>query len=216
MCSTKYGGGEKMVDRSWSRPRNWDMNEILASCRASVARVLRRRATLVIGAAAALILTFFPAFAGRDRLHPLLPILKNGKWGYIDRAAQTVIPPQFDYAQRFSDGLGLVSKDGRFGYVNEDGRLVGAIQFDWSEGFSGGVAAVELNGKWGYLDKSGHLIVEPMYLDAFGLSEGLAPVAVETAPGAVRFGFIDQAGRFIVRPRFIYAHGFSEGLAAVV
>jgi len=52
-------------------------------------------------------------------------IRRNGRWGYIDRTGQTVIPPQFARAGRFRDGLARVHfPDESTGYVRPDGTVV--------------------------------------------------------------------------------------------
>ncbi|MBA2734085.1 MAG: WG repeat-containing protein [Acidobacteria bacterium] len=60
----------------------------------------------------------------------LHPIVKDGKWGYINNQGKIVIEPQFDMARDFHDGLALVTKygatyaDDRYGYIDETGKLV--------------------------------------------------------------------------------------------
>ena len=48
----------------------------------------------------------------------------DGLWGYINDAAAWVIPPQYDSAASFSDGLALVEQDGRLLYITHDGTVV--------------------------------------------------------------------------------------------
>lgn len=108
----------------------------------------------------------------------LLPILKGGKWGYVDRSGSLVIPPQFDHADRFAGGVALVSQGSKWGYVDVHGRIVAEPHFDSALGFSEGVAAVEAHGKWGFLDKADKFVVEPEYVNAGSMREGLAPVSV--------------------------------------
>ncbi len=53
------------------------------------------------------------------------PIKQNRKWGFVDKTGQVVIPPQFDNAQHFSNGLASVSiKDEKNGFINTSGRFV--------------------------------------------------------------------------------------------
>lgn len=54
-------------------------------------------------------------------------VSQNGLWGYIDETAQWVIPPQYDSADHFRDGLALVEKDGKLRYIDHAGNAV------WSE-----------------------------------------------------------------------------------
>lgn len=52
-------------------------------------------------------------------------IRRDGRWGFIDRAGEVVIPPRFARAGSFRDGLARVRfADGRTGYVTRDGTVV--------------------------------------------------------------------------------------------
>ena len=54
----------------------------------------------------------------------LHPVKQDGLWGYIDEQAQWVIPPQYDSAAGFSDGLALVEKGGKLMYIDHSGAVV--------------------------------------------------------------------------------------------
>ncbi len=50
-----------------------------------------------------------------------------GKWGYINKKGDFIIPPRFDWAWDFHGGLarvGLTENDIRRGYVNKKGRMI--------------------------------------------------------------------------------------------
>ena len=53
----------------------------------------------------------------------LYPILRNGKWGYMNREGKVVIQPSFDDALTFSEGMAAVQVGGKWGYIDETGRL---------------------------------------------------------------------------------------------
>src|SRR5258708_39628635 len=74
----------------------------------------------------------------------LFVILKDKKWGFMDRAGKIVIPAQFEYELPFSEGLAEVTA-GR-------GR--------------------ERN--IGFIDIHGSPVIPPKYYEAGGFSEGLA------------------------------------------
>src|SRR6185295_1906791 len=71
-----------------------------------------------------------PARASSARVHEdwrgsghLVPFRENGLTGYLDvRTGETRIPPQFDSADVFSDGLAAVLIAGRWGYIDESGN----------------------------------------------------------------------------------------------
>ena len=51
-------------------------------------------------------------------------VCQNGLWGYINEQAEWVIPPQYDSADGFRDGLALVEQDGKLRYIDHDGAVV--------------------------------------------------------------------------------------------
>ncbi|HEY6190580.1 MAG TPA: WG repeat-containing protein [Pyrinomonadaceae bacterium] len=154
----------------------------------------------------------------------LFPIEQNDRWGYIDRTGQVVIPPQFEAADEFSEGLAAVEVRGKWGFVDESGKLVIEPQFSGAYQFSEGLARVQvggneygLYGKWGFIDKTGHFVIEPQYDelsavadDSQGFHEGLAMIEVKGLKG-----FIDKAGTVVIEPQFRYGSHFVEGLACV-
>jgi hypothetical protein len=130
----------------------------------------------------------------------LIPVFRDKKFGYMDQTGKMVIPPRFDGAGEFSEGLAQVfigakideskgpkaslhGAGGKFGYIDESGKVVIPPQFDLVTSFSEGMALVGMGepekAKWGYIDKTGKIVV-PLALEAAGpFKEGLAPVLME-------------------------------------
>ncbi|MBR2779328.1 MAG: S-layer homology domain-containing protein, partial [Firmicutes bacterium] len=52
---------------------------------------------------------------------PLLPVMAEDN---AELSMETVIEPQYEMEQTFSDGLAAVQKDGLWGYINESGKMV--------------------------------------------------------------------------------------------
>ena len=49
----------------------------------------------------------------------------NGKYGYIDKQGNEVIPLKYDYANNFLEGLALVRLNGKYGYIDKQGNSKG-------------------------------------------------------------------------------------------
>ena len=94
---------------------------------------------------------------------PLFPIKQDGKWGYIDRAATIVIPPQFDEAGDFFDGLAAVRIGRKWGYIDKAAELAIEPQFSSALPFCDGLAGVEVGDKWGQIDANGNFVCEPRF-----------------------------------------------------
>jgi hypothetical protein len=59
----------------------------------------------------------------------LIAIEKAGKWGFIDLNNQWKIQPIYEFAESFSDGLGIVQNLTLYGAVNSAGKVVIPIEF---------------------------------------------------------------------------------------
>jgi hypothetical protein len=155
--------------------------------------------------------TVLPAYDGK------------GRYGYIDKTGQFVIPPKYGNAGDFSEGLAPVSIGGRW---------------DIPTAF---LAMVYVDGRWGYINTKDELVIKPRFLDhrhsemvgpgAYPFSEGLAPVSVpfkcDGRPSTgTAWAYIDKSGNEVLSgqemdknqylPKEISgstAGSFSEGLA---
>ena len=80
-----------------------------------------------------------------------------------------IIPPKFERAGQFSEGLAAVqvseAEGWKWGYIDKSGNFVIKPQFDQAEDFSEGLAAVrigdEATGEWGFIDRSGNIVISP-------------------------------------------------------
>jgi len=162
---------------------------------------------------------------------PLFPVVKDGKWGYIDRTGKIVIPLQYSDAYEFSEGLAAVWPGERqydpaggrpiirLSFIDKTGRMVIPPQYPHAHaysgdyGFSEGLAFVEVGGKMGFIDKTGQMVIPQKYVSGLrfpGFFEGLAAVQK-----GEKWGYIDKTGQMVIPPQYHSASKFSEGLASV-
>ena len=83
------------------------------------------------------------------------------KYGYIHKSGVLVIPPRFEGAGVFSEGLAAVKLHGKCGYIDKTGRLVIEPRFDAARPFFGSLARVNVGDKCGYIDKAGRYVWNP-------------------------------------------------------
>ena len=128
---------------------------------------------------------------------PLFPVVEGGRWGYIDKTGRIVIPPQYDSADPFFEGLAQVWIGDKVGYIDTTGQIVIAPQYDphvgTSLGFSEGLARARVSEKIGYIDKTGKMVIPPQYEAGDGFSEGLAAVRVGD-----KWGYIGKTGDMVI------------------
>jgi WG containing repeat len=129
----------------------------------------------------------------------------SAKFGFIDRTGTMVIPPQFDTADRFSEGLAFVKTSGRVGYIDRQGKFALNSKFDPVQPFSDGLTPILLpKQRQGFIDKTGAIVLcLPVEAYAGPFWQGLAIARDKN----YRFGVIDRTGKFVVKPQFVSPKG---------
>ncbi|MBS1989811.1 MAG: WG repeat-containing protein [Cyanobacteria bacterium SZAS LIN-3] len=126
----------------------------------------------------------------------MAPILKNGKWGYIDRSGNIVVEARFDMARPFADGLAPVMIGDKWGYINKLGKITIEPQFDYCIEFSEGLAAASKNGLVGYINKTGNFAIGPAFHQCSSFANGVAGVVLaEGTPRHKHTWFINAHGK---------------------
>ena len=134
---------------------------------------------------------------------------------FVDKTGKQVVPPKYDRARSFSDGLAAVAvrdeeNDFKWGFIDTTGNEVVPLIYDETGDFAEGLAGVSLNGKWGAIDTTGKEVVPVIYDRAFYFSEGMAGVSLDGKPSV-----IDKTGKEIMPLDYAHVGSFSEGLAMV-
>jgi len=106
----------------------------------------------------------------------------KAKWGFIDKTGKSVIEPQFDAAQDFSQGLAAIQIGEKWGYVDHTGRVVVQPIYDSAKSFSDDLAVVKLDGKYGCINKDGKLVIPAKYLLCGSFSNGRALIVSSSEP----------------------------------
>jgi hypothetical protein len=110
---------------------------------------------------------------------PLFQIMRQNKWGFMDRTGRIVIAPSFTDERDFFHGLAAVlMENGNWGYINPSGKFAIEPRFDEVRDFLEELAPVRIGRKWGYIDTAGRMVIEPQYQSAGEFHEGLARVHV--------------------------------------
>jgi WG containing repeat len=157
--------------------------------------------------------------AWTDRLFPIFVregrSRKRYKAGYIDRVGNIVIPPAFQDAYPFRNGVATVRQNGLWGAIDPNGELVIPTKYTGPLIFTEGLAsfsAGHINAPYqaGVMSFTGEILIKPKYRSISHFSGGLACVYTGEL-----YGYIDRSGNQIIPPFFEDARNFSEGLAAV-
>ncbi|MET0622274.1 MAG: WG repeat-containing protein [Pyrinomonadaceae bacterium] len=156
-------------------------------------------------------------------LHPVAAA--RGKWGFIDRTGSFRIPPRYDGAGQFSEGVAYAwlwdGERRKDGVVDADGKFTelpatNDSSFVFRDGLARFQTPLGQQRKYGYMDKTGRVVIPPQFDDSGHFSEGLAWVSVLKERKWL-YGFIDKTGKVVIEPQFVYQPGdFVDGLAKVV
>lgn len=150
---------------------------------------------------------------------------KEGKFGYLDKQGSVKIPPIYDEAKCFNDGLAAVVKEGRECWIEKSGN----VRVTLPPGFRtvGKVTSRNLilakyidpvspeYMQLCFLGSDGTMRIKGPFREASDFSEGVA--SVETSPkdsfGKPKFYFINEGGKK-VSSEFRSLDSMKEGLAA--
>jgi len=145
-------------------------------------------------------------------------VMKDKKWGMIDKTRKLLVPMQFDGVLRMQDGFAAVLKNGKAGFVNRAGKLKIPLQYKRVRSFHSGYAAVQFsNDTWGYINKTGKVAWHDKSGSVKQLGdfhEGYAKVQGKVKDKLV-WGYINKTFRFSIDPAYEDARDFHFGMAAV-
>ena len=138
-----------------------------------------------------------------------------GKWGFINKEGVLVIPPQFDWAGEFSEGLAAIMVDKKYGFINKSGEVIIVPQYAYAGIFKEGVCPVQIGdertGKYGVINKRGKMVIDAEFLDVLEFSDGFFGASLEYE----KYGFINKTGTTVIEARFSYVSPFRNGLSKV-
>jgi len=97
----------------------------------------------------------------RSCANGLIPVRINGLMGYADTTGVLVIPPAFEDALPFSEGLAAVRNAEGWVYIDTTGTRAFSERFDVAEPFTDGLAMVQVGAAFGYIDHAGQYVWQP-------------------------------------------------------
>ncbi len=170
---------------------------------------------------------------------------ENGKFGFIDKNGNTVIPYKFDYAEDFKNGIAKVRigdrKTGKYAYINLKGQYKTKLYQNLTD-FKNNIAYAENNNKYVLIDTSGKEI-SLWYDKIFPFHEGMAKVEkngkytfinikgkqfdkwFDNAGNFVagrakieikgKWGFVDKNGEIVVKPIYDNVWNYYNNIAKI-
>ena len=139
-------------------------------------------------------------------------VSQGGLFGYADlEQGRLLLPPVYQDAGPFREGLAVVRLGDRFGLIDRDGVWrIDCGRYDYVGPLSGGRALVRRDGLYGFIDRHGREAIAVRYPFACRFHEGRAVVRIGD-----KYGYIDTEGRQAIPPVFDRAYRFIGGKARV-
>jgi hypothetical protein len=147
---------------------------------------------------------FFPESEG------LRGILKDGRYGFVDKRGKLRIANRYDSIGKFHEGLAAVKLIGKWGFVNTGDQIVINPNYDHASYFKNSVAVISRNKKFGLINKEGETILSARYDN---MKEQPDHKFLLISSGLQ--GLADEKGNVLVEPRFDYLENTVKGLLIV-
>jgi WG containing repeat len=148
----------------------------------------------------------------KDKSSVLLPIIDNGKHGFINAQGKIIIKPVFANIRSFTEGVAPARIDGLFGFIDSTGQWVIEPQFEFASEFRNGLAIVFYNEKTFYINHSGQKVFNTDFAKALSpFEKGIA--VFKTVTG--KQGLLSKEGKIVVDTIVRYFDAFNDGLAIV-
>ncbi|MCA0237182.1 MAG: WG repeat-containing protein [Bacteroidetes bacterium] len=96
-------------------------------------------------------------------------VLKNGRWGYINKQGELVIPWQFDDASDFKEGIAVVkTSSSQFRFLCKNGKFLTQVSYSYATPFFKGYAVAAIteanyDKKFGMIDRNGKTVFDFIY-----------------------------------------------------
>ena len=91
----------------------------------------------------------------------MLPVIKDGKYGYLNDSGDLAINAVYDDVRNFNKGVAIAQKDGLWGVINADGDTVIDFLYSYIDRFTDGKSTAQRDGVMGILNLDGYFLELP-------------------------------------------------------
>jgi hypothetical protein len=137
-------------------------------------------------------------------------ILKDGRYGFIDRIGNVHISPQYPGALDFSEGYAGVIINGKWGFLDKEENIAVQPFYQEVKNFQNGVARVKEKNKWYFVNKQGKKITTTPY-DEIRSTDYSRWLLVNNN----KFGLADSSGKEMLAPKYDRLEDLNNGYVIV-
>lgn len=141
----------------------------------------------------------------------------NGKYGFIDRNGNQIIPCIYDDVKDFNEGVAPVKLNGLWGFINDRNEWIISAKYESVTEFYDGLAGFYENKKWGFINIKNEIILKPIYTGITFFSEGLCAVNTSNfnaMNGGITTEVINKMGEVIFTGQFWAFKPYKNGIAS--
>ena len=148
-------------------------------------------------------------------------IIKDNKYGYINKEGEIVIPIEFEVdpesqevhsfmneAALFHNGMARVCKNGKYGYIDKTGNVVIPCTYDYCGEFFGDKTIADKC----IIDKTGKKLAD---ISDYDYVSDCFDDRIWVRNENENWGCVDENGAVVIPFIYAHAHDFSEGMAWV-
>jgi hypothetical protein len=132
----------------------------------------------------------------------------GGKFGFTDENDVFRIPPVFDEARHFTEGVAPVRIGKLWGFIDQTGRMAIQTQFEDAFWFIEGVGAVDTAEGAALIDKTGRVLAT-----GYEFTEGIPAEGLVPASHGDKAGYLDLSGKVAIPFVYDWVGTFRDGLA---
>lgn len=140
----------------------------------------------------------------------LFPVLKKGKFGFMNGKGDLVIDAEYEFVSVFSSGLAAAYKNNQFGFIDKNNNVIIDFIFDEVQDFKQGRAVVEVDGLFGWINTTGSYILPPVFEDIGTYTNGIIYGFKDD-----KYQYFNRDGKPLFDQTFDEAYSFKDGLAKV-
>jgi hypothetical protein len=137
-------------------------------------------------------------------------IIKDGRYGFLDRFGNVRVSPQYEKAQDFSEGYAAVFLTGKWGFIDMNEKLVVQPFYSEVRPFSYGTAQVREKNKWSFVNTEGIKINSAPYDEI--LPAGNKKWLIISNK---KYGLADSTGREILGTKYESINDHNNGYITV-
>ena len=161
---------------------------------------------------------------------------RSGKYGYINKAGNFMIPPTYETADNFSEGkaavcrlvkqtkekedniFSTINKKYECSYIDKTGKVLFPFRQYYYGEFRNGLATACQRDTYlsfsqpscGFIDAKGNTVISEKFIRVENFTNGYARVSVSSRPSL--WGLINKKGDFVIKPIYSSLGDVSEGL----